>query len=197
MTENFEFKINEDTEVFYSCSAKLNGEVFVFGGSSTSNNRRKQVDLPKFNFTNIYMFRSQKLLVVSWNGLAILITNSTRERVVHTIIPRKGSCYVFQVLTVASVKGLFVRWNWFLFNFIQLRWICISQSSRFQEWASPHDLGKYWRCSIGCWWMEFKYQQGWNIGYFKQRLDRSCRLSISWIVSFPCLPNWTHMLEYF
>ena len=108
VTENFEFKINDDTEVIRSCSATLNGEVFVFGGSSTSNNRRKQVDLPKFNFTNIYMFRSQKLLAVSLNGLAILITSFTVERVVHTIIPRTESCYVFQILTVASVKGLFV-----------------------------------------------------------------------------------------
>ena len=42
-TENFEFKINDDTEVYCSCSSLLNGELFVFGGSSTSNNRQKQV----------------------------------------------------------------------------------------------------------------------------------------------------------
>ena len=46
MTENFEFKINDDTEVYHSCSATLNGDVFVFGGYNTSNNRRKQVELP-------------------------------------------------------------------------------------------------------------------------------------------------------
>ena len=47
VTENFEFKINDDTEVHYSCSATLNGEVFVFGGYSTNggNNKRKQVNL--------------------------------------------------------------------------------------------------------------------------------------------------------
>ena len=45
VTENFEFKINDDTEVKQSCSATLNGEVFVFGGISTSNNRRKQVSV--------------------------------------------------------------------------------------------------------------------------------------------------------
>ena len=65
MTENFEFKINDDTEVFHSCSAKLNGEVFVFGGTNTSNNRRKQVNLLTLDFIIINMFRSQKLLVVS------------------------------------------------------------------------------------------------------------------------------------
>ena len=42
-TENFEFKINDDTEVYRSCSSLLNGELFVFGGYNTSNNRRKQV----------------------------------------------------------------------------------------------------------------------------------------------------------
>ena len=65
VTENFEFTINDDTEVFYSCSAILNGEVFVFGGYNTSNNRRKQVESSPLKFTIIYMFRSQKLLVVS------------------------------------------------------------------------------------------------------------------------------------
>ena len=108
MTENFEFKINDDTEVYRSCSARLNGEVFVFGGTNTSNNRKKQVNLPKLNSLIIYMFRSQKLLAVSLNGLAILVTNFTWERVVHTIIPSRGSCYVFQILTVPSAKGLFV-----------------------------------------------------------------------------------------
>ena len=32
VTENFEFAINDDTEVLNSCSALLNGEIFVFGG---------------------------------------------------------------------------------------------------------------------------------------------------------------------
>ena len=39
VTENFEFKINDDTEVYYSCSATLNGDVFVLGGNS----KQKQV----------------------------------------------------------------------------------------------------------------------------------------------------------
>ena len=42
-TENFEFKINDDTQVYESCSSVLNGELFVFGGANSSNNRRKQV----------------------------------------------------------------------------------------------------------------------------------------------------------
>ena len=45
VTENFVFKINNDTEVYGSCSATLNGEVFVFGGENTSYNRRKQVSM--------------------------------------------------------------------------------------------------------------------------------------------------------
>ena len=42
-TENFEFEMNDDTEVYGSCSSLLNGELFVFGGYNTSNNKRKQV----------------------------------------------------------------------------------------------------------------------------------------------------------
>ena len=45
VTENFDFKINDDTEVYQSCSSVLNGEVFVFGGYNSSNNRKKQVKL--------------------------------------------------------------------------------------------------------------------------------------------------------
>ena len=43
VTENFEFKINEDTEINESCSSLLNGELFVFGGFRTDHNKRKQV----------------------------------------------------------------------------------------------------------------------------------------------------------
>ena len=43
VTEHFDFKINDDTDVWQSCSSVLNGEVYVFGGLSSSNNRRKQV----------------------------------------------------------------------------------------------------------------------------------------------------------
>lgn len=32
ITENFEFKMDDDTEVHRSCSSTLNGELFVFGG---------------------------------------------------------------------------------------------------------------------------------------------------------------------
>ena len=31
--ENFEFIMNEDTQVYSSCSAELNGEMLIFGGS--------------------------------------------------------------------------------------------------------------------------------------------------------------------
>ena len=62
MIENFEFKINGDTEVYRSCSATLNGEVFVFGGSG----KQKQVNLKlAINFIIICFFRSQKLLAAN------------------------------------------------------------------------------------------------------------------------------------
>ena len=48
VTDNFEFQIDDDTEVYRSCSATLHGELFVFGGYSTSNNRKKQVLIPRF-----------------------------------------------------------------------------------------------------------------------------------------------------
>ena len=36
VTENFEFKMDDDTEVYRSCSATLNGELYVFGGFTQS-----------------------------------------------------------------------------------------------------------------------------------------------------------------
>ena len=39
VTENFEFEMGTDTEVYDSCSAMLNGETFIFGG----NKEKKQV----------------------------------------------------------------------------------------------------------------------------------------------------------
>ena len=44
ITENFEFTINHDTEVQQSCSAMLNGELFVIGGE----NKKNQVILKKY-----------------------------------------------------------------------------------------------------------------------------------------------------
>ena len=43
IVDGFEFQMDDDTEVYRSCSATLNGDLFVFGGTSTSNNRKKQV----------------------------------------------------------------------------------------------------------------------------------------------------------
>ena len=66
MTENFDFKINGDTEVQYSCSSVLNGEVFVFGGNNSSNNRKKQVTLNlRLISASFAFFRFLKLLAVS------------------------------------------------------------------------------------------------------------------------------------
>ena len=42
--------MDDDTEVYYSCSSLLNDELFVFGGSSTSNSRRKQVNIGSLSF---------------------------------------------------------------------------------------------------------------------------------------------------
>ena len=39
VTENFEFEMGTDTEVYDSCSAILNGETFIFGGGK----EKKQV----------------------------------------------------------------------------------------------------------------------------------------------------------
>ena len=66
-TENFDFKINDDTEVYYSCSSVLNGELFVFGGASTSNNKRKQVKLNQrfIPASTVYVSRSQRLLAAN------------------------------------------------------------------------------------------------------------------------------------
>jgi len=36
VTENFEFEMDDDTEVYRSCSATLNGELYVFGGFTQS-----------------------------------------------------------------------------------------------------------------------------------------------------------------
>ena len=56
ITEGFEFQMDEDTEVYDSCSAQLNGEVFVFGGYNTSNNKRRQVNQLFFNDQIILQF---------------------------------------------------------------------------------------------------------------------------------------------
>ena len=42
--------MNEDTEVFRSCSATLHGELFVFGGYASTMNKRKQVSALNFSF---------------------------------------------------------------------------------------------------------------------------------------------------
>ena len=58
--------MDDDTEVYRSCSATLNGELYVFGGSNTSNNRQKQVLISTINIVNLTItstfeqFRFQK-----------------------------------------------------------------------------------------------------------------------------------------
>lgn len=56
VSENFEFKINNDTQVLMSCSSILKGEVFLFGGYDTNNNIRNQVSLyHKFILTFLFI----------------------------------------------------------------------------------------------------------------------------------------------
>ena len=57
--------MDDDTEVTYSCSSLLNGELFVFGGNSESNNRRKQVFLSSMSNYQALISRSRKCLDVN------------------------------------------------------------------------------------------------------------------------------------
>ena len=43
--------MDDDTEVYRSCSATLNGDFYVFGGSSASNKRRNQVHTNMLNLS--------------------------------------------------------------------------------------------------------------------------------------------------
>ena len=89
-----EFKINEDTEVFHSCSSMLNDELFVLGGHSTSNNIQKQVVLrchikaiSKFlEISRQPIIRYQKLLAVNLNESVIYLMIFTKARAEHITI---------------------------------------------------------------------------------------------------------------
>ena len=52
ITEGFEFHMDEDTEVVRSCSALLNGELFVFGGNS----KKRQVGSKDLQILSILDF---------------------------------------------------------------------------------------------------------------------------------------------
>ena len=56
VSENFEFKINNDTQVLMSCSSILKGEVFLFGGYDTNNNIRNQVSLYHKFILNLFVY---------------------------------------------------------------------------------------------------------------------------------------------
>ena len=56
VTENFEFTINDDTEVRQSCSALLNGDLFVFGGTSTQRQVIEKVLINKTVFSRFRKF---------------------------------------------------------------------------------------------------------------------------------------------
>ena len=43
LIDNFQFQMDDDTEVYQSCSAILNGQLYVLGGSTSSQEKRKQV----------------------------------------------------------------------------------------------------------------------------------------------------------
>ena len=42
--------MDEDTEVYRSCSATLHGELFVFGGYASTMKKKKQVSALNFSF---------------------------------------------------------------------------------------------------------------------------------------------------
>ena len=61
--ENLEFTMGPDTSAYHSCSATLNGELFVFGGSETSYNKQVIFRIRKtIKLTNY--FRSVRLTTV-------------------------------------------------------------------------------------------------------------------------------------
>ena len=61
--ENFEFTMGPDTSAYHSCSATLNDELFVFGGSETSYNKQVIFRIRKtIKLTNY--FRSVRLTTV-------------------------------------------------------------------------------------------------------------------------------------
>ena len=58
ITEGFEFFMGENTEVVRSCSAILNGELFVFGGSS----KKRQVSLNSTPVISIFFLKLSKVV---------------------------------------------------------------------------------------------------------------------------------------
>ena len=60
LTDNFQFQMDDDTEVYGSCSASLNGELYVLGGNDIGRRQVKfSLDLNFF----ILNFRFPKLLI--------------------------------------------------------------------------------------------------------------------------------------
>ena len=95
--------MDDDTEVFRSCSSMLNGEFFMFGGDS----QRKQVNLRYSFHHQTLICRSQKLLDVNLNELATWIMIFSEELVGHSIIQKNVSCCAFQLVIDRHVKGKF------------------------------------------------------------------------------------------
>ena len=52
--------MDEDTEVYYSCSAQLNGELFVFGGANGE--KKKQVHLLNYHTCKPIKFQISKII---------------------------------------------------------------------------------------------------------------------------------------
>ena len=57
MTENFEFEIDEESEVWESCSAMLNGNMYIFGGHRNKDvgYKRNQVSINYKKYIIVYI----------------------------------------------------------------------------------------------------------------------------------------------
>ena len=80
VTENFEFEIDEESEVWESCSAMLNGNMYIFGGHRNKDvgYKRNQVSI------NIYMIYSDIYMGVLSSKLTCLAPSI---HWIHTLNP--------------------------------------------------------------------------------------------------------------
>ena len=89
---------------FYSCSATLNGELFVFGGYVSKNKQLILLDRKTLNLTNY--FRSVRSSTVNWHGLVHSQMHFKKELVEHSyLMATNGSCFVFQTVIGRNASG--------------------------------------------------------------------------------------------
>ena len=54
--------MDEDTEVYYSCSAQLNGELFVFGGNNGDKRKQVLIELSHLYYTCYHQLQVSKVI---------------------------------------------------------------------------------------------------------------------------------------